>query len=370
MVNKRKMPKILISGYYGFENFGDEAILLVLIRELKRIIPEVEIVVLTSNIQYTETQYNVRAVNRMVIPNVIKEMITSDLLISGGGSLLQDVTSSMSIYYYLFIIQLAKILGLKTFIYAQGIGPINQSLSRLATSVVLRNTDINTVRDKSSKELLDSLNVKSELTCDPVWLGLHSDNTNVLESLGLSSKNKYIGVNLRPWPSVGMLELQDLARAVSTIASNDKADVLIMPLQYEQDIDICTNFSNILLMVSPTLKVTLVEKNLTPMEWDCVINRCEKILAMRFHALVVSLMHNKELFGISYDPKVSALMNNAAAHFLTVKEWNEGLLFKKLNSWYEAQKLGLTYKVDFSELNTLALHNIEMVKILLNEDHG
>lgn len=368
MVNKTKVPKILISGYYGFENFGDEAILVVLIRELKRIFSDVEIVVLTSNIDHTQMQYNVRAVDRMIMSHVINEMRTADLLISGGGSLLQDVTSSMSIYYYLFIILLAKFFGLRTFIYAQGIGPINKALSRLITSLVLRKTDINTVRDNSSKELLDSLKVTSKVTCDPVWLGLGSNDTNVLELLGLSTETKYIGVNLRPWPSIGMLELQDLARVISRMASSLNAEVLIMPLQFEQDIDICTNFSNILLMISPALNVTVIEKNLSPKEWDCVIKYCERIVAMRFHALVVSLMHKKELFGISYDPKVSTLMKNASAHFLTVKEWKEGQLFKKFDSWQEAQKHGLTYLVDFSEFQTQALKNIEMVKILLNED--
>lgn len=368
MADKKHIHKILISGYYGFENFGDEAILVVLIRELKRIFPDAEIVVLTSNIEYTETNYKLRAIDRMIMPHVIKEMKTADLLISGGGSLLQDVTSTLSIYYYLFIIYLAKLFGLKTFVYAQGIGPINKPLSRFLTGKILRGTNINTVRDNKSKELLNSLNVQAELTCDPVWLGLESENTNVFDSLGLDKHKKYIGVNLRPWPSVGMLELQDLARAISSIAAEDNAEVLIFPLQFDQDIDICTHFSNILMMVAPTLNVTVIEQKLTPKQWDDLIHNCNKLIAMRFHALVVALMHKIELFGISYDPKVATLMNNAHSHYLTVSQWREGQLFPKLNAWKESQKQGLTYNLDFTELKNLALKNIEMVQMLLQKD--
>ena len=83
-------------------------------------------------------------------------MSSLDVLISGGGSLLQDVTSKNGILYYLGIIKLAQLLGKKVMVYAQGIGPIREPRNRKLTAKILNKVQAITVRDFESRtELLE-----------------------------------------------------------------------------------------------------------------------------------------------------------------------------------------------------------------------
>ena len=99
------MVKVAISGYYGFKNFGDEAILSVLVNHLKEH-ENIDITVFSSDKEYTSKTYSVNSVKRFDLKNVIKTIRETDVLISGGGSLLQDVTSFKSLVYYSLFIAL------------------------------------------------------------------------------------------------------------------------------------------------------------------------------------------------------------------------------------------------------------------------
>ena len=120
--------KVLISGYYGFYNIGDEAILKSIIEALRNEDPNIDIVVLSNDVEYTKNTYKVNAINRWKLNDIYKELLKCDGFISGGGSLFQDVTSSRSILYYTSIIWLAKFAKKPIFIYAQGIGPIDKKI--------------------------------------------------------------------------------------------------------------------------------------------------------------------------------------------------------------------------------------------------
>ncbi len=128
------MYNILISGYYGFNNIGDESILRTVIDNLREKLPDVEITVLSQDPAQTAEKYAVKAARRMNLWDIFRSVWKCDMLLSGGGSLLQDATSSRSILYYLFILRLAQLLGKRTFIYSQGIGPIFEKRNRKLTA--------------------------------------------------------------------------------------------------------------------------------------------------------------------------------------------------------------------------------------------
>ena len=96
------MKKILISGYYGFDNFGDEAILGVLINHLRGN----DITVLSSNPEKTGRTHNVNSLNSFNPKLIVERLPKFDMLISGGGSLLQNVTSNKSLFYYCGLINI------------------------------------------------------------------------------------------------------------------------------------------------------------------------------------------------------------------------------------------------------------------------
>ena len=157
------MYNILISGYYGFNNIGDESILRTVIDNLREKLPQVDITVLSQSPAQTAEKYGVKAAARMSLWGILRSVWRCDLLLSGGGSLLQDATSGRSILYYLFILRLAQLLGRQTFIYSQGIGPISAPRNRRLAARVLRRTDGIVVRDAKSRDLLLGLGVPGEL---------------------------------------------------------------------------------------------------------------------------------------------------------------------------------------------------------------
>ena len=151
------MSDKVISGYHGFANSGDEALLWAILNTLKQKSPDISVTVLSKTPEETARDYGVKSVNRYNFFKIRKEMKQAKMLIFGGGSLLQDVTSSKSLKYYLMIIALAESCGLKTMLYANGIGPIRKRADRRLTARILNRVDLITLRDDKSDEELKKL---------------------------------------------------------------------------------------------------------------------------------------------------------------------------------------------------------------------
>lgn len=108
---KYKRGDIIISGYYGFKNMGDDSLLKSMIDGIRAQRPDVKITVLSNSPKLTAESCRVRAINRFNLPKIAREMRSAKLLISGGGSLLQDGTSKKSLFYYVTIMRMAKRAG-------------------------------------------------------------------------------------------------------------------------------------------------------------------------------------------------------------------------------------------------------------------
>lgn len=165
---------VVISGYYGFDNVGDEAILFSIIQALRHVQSNIDVTVLSNNPEKTAKTYDVNAVNRWRLSEIREALRQADGLISGGGSLLQDQTGMRSIPYYAGIMKMAQWMNKPTFVYAQGMGPFNRSISRWIVKHVLSRVDQITVRDEGSKDLLQEVGIERDIKIvpDPV-LGLN-----------------------------------------------------------------------------------------------------------------------------------------------------------------------------------------------------
>jgi polysaccharide pyruvyl transferase CsaB len=160
--------RFVLSGYFGFKNFGDEAILSVLIKKLKE--QNHRVTVISSDPKYTLGKFkHITSVYTFDIKNIIGAIAKSNYLISGGGSLLQDVTSVKSLMYYLFVIFVGLNLRKKVIIFAQGIGPIKNPIGKIFTKILLSFCSYISVRDEKSLKLLKSWGIKADLVCDPVF---------------------------------------------------------------------------------------------------------------------------------------------------------------------------------------------------------
>ncbi len=298
------MSRILFSGYYGLGNAGDEAVLAASIDLLRTELPGAAFTVLSGNPAATAAEFKVDAAPRMAPGAVIAAIRSSDLVLSGGGSLLQDRTSMKSLLYYLAILALAKRMGKKTMVFAQGIGPLHRPAARRLTARVLRGVDAITVRDADSADLLTSIGVSQpapEVTADPVF-ALRPKVTDRVRAA--AAERPVVGVSLRPWPGVeGILE--PLAHTLSKYDGEFR--VQLWPLFPEQDSPLCASLQSLLPGAGA------VPPGLTPGEWMCLAGWTDAIIGMRLHSLIFGAARGTPILGISYDPKVDALLGRLRA---------------------------------------------------------
>lgn len=293
------MVRAVISGYYGFKNFGDETILSVLVTHLKKL--GVDITVFSSDTEFTSNTYQVNSINSFDLKNVISAIKSSDVVISGGGSLLQDVTSLKSLVYYSLIIAVGLLFNKKVIIFAQGIGPVNNKSARFILMNLLKLCTLVTVRDQASLNLLSQFKVNAKLVCDPVY--------------SLEIKRGYssgaVGVQLRSFKTMSDNLLHKLALFIAKNFSDRKIE--IFSLQEALDFELCKYFENILNNINPAIKTEIVTKD--------VINRIAALdfmIGMRFHALLTAIKCGIKTCAINYDIKVEKLAKEASIPIISM----------------------------------------------------
>ena len=306
MLNSKK---IVVSGYYGFKNFGDEAILSVLVNKLQE--SHKKITIITSDRQYTFSKFgNVKTIQTFDMKSIVLEILNSDMLISGGGSLLQDVTSVKSLFYYLFVIFCGILFGKKVVIFAQGIGPINNKYGKLLTKYLLKLCYKITVRDENSQNLLNFWGIKSELVNDPVF----SYKIPVVE------KEEVVGVQLRAFNTLSDEYLQNLANLVARNFSDKKIE--IYSFQKELDLETCKKFKTYLLNENKNIKVELFQ-NLTDSKIISQFARLKYLIGMRYHSLIIGLKAGCKILAINYDIKVENLAKEFSIPMLNLEDLEE-----------------------------------------------
>lgn len=298
--------RFVLSGYFGFKNFGDEAILSVLIKKLK--LDKHRITVISSDPKYTMKQYkHIRSVYTFKIPDIIGAISKSDVVISGGGSLLQDATSLKSLIYYLFIIFVGLVLRKTVIIFAQGIGPINSFIGIVLTKNILKHCNYVSVRDEKSLELLKNWGIKADLLCDPIF----SIETNKI------IKSNTVAVQLRNFRTMSEDFIDRLAQKVCK-EFPDK-NIEIYSFQDSIDTDICKKFEKAVNLLNPDIKTKLYY-NLTNEEIIENLSKAEYLIAMRFHAIIVGLLTQAKILAINYDIKIDKIAKEFNLPMLDLKK--------------------------------------------------
>jgi polysaccharide pyruvyl transferase CsaB len=297
--------KVVLSGYYGFNNIGDEAILLSIISALKEQKPDIEIVVLSNDPEFTKKTYGVDAINRWQMKEILAVLKTSDGLISGGGSLLQDKTGMKSIPYYTGIMMLARMAGKPFFIYSQGMGPIDKSVSQFLTRMMLKKAGKITLRDTGSIKLLKDIGLSKEmeLVPDPV-LGFHIDDarSSWYEAQGFTKP--VLTVSVREWPTSIDFKSK-IAAALDTFIQGGN-EVVFIPMHDKHDDDTSRE-----IMGKMKEKAHVAPYDASIEEKVSIIGLSDMLLAMRLHALIFAGIMNTPFLALSYDPKIDAFSEQA-----------------------------------------------------------
>lgn len=284
--------RVLIIGYYGSQNIGDDLILESTIGLIRQNIAEADIRVLTYAIKETEQRYGVVGVSRNDFKAILEAVAWSDVIIGGGGSMLQNVTSNRSLIYYLMLLFVAKVYGKKTILLGNGVGPIKGWFYQKLTFGILKGLSHIVLRDQESFGLLKKQGLTNIANGADLAFNL------ILEPKSIS-KEKLILLNLRPWP----MAIKPEAWVPEFIKTWEQKGYTIglLPMQISKDDKLLEPF------VSETVKMYITHSG---QELTELIQRSELVVAMRLHALIFSALSETACVGISYDPKVTEFIKS------------------------------------------------------------
>lgn len=296
--------KIALSGYYGFDNAGDEALLLAITSSIKAMAAQADFVVFSGNPARTTSSHGLEAVYHKNPLAVFQQLRECDLLISGGGSIFQDVTSAQSLWYYIGVVALARLLSKPVMFYAQGVGPINLPISKWLMRLVANRVNIISVRDRESADLLKRLGVNRPpvlVTADPVF-ALQPDEGHVRAVAGDLPGSPCIGVAVRHWSALEGYQTA-LAKVLDGLAELGYK-ILFLPMSWPEDVPESQRV--ISLMERPA---ALLDRNLNSGELLALISQLDMMISMRLHGLIFAATQGIRFAGISYDPKVESFLS-------------------------------------------------------------
>ncbi len=362
--------KVVISGYYGYDNIGDEAILEAMLYDFKSFLSPEKIIVLSNNPGCVLKQGIKSYSSRSIIEN-IKAIYNADLFISGGGSLIND-WNTLSLLVYLSRLIFATIFCKRSMIYAQGIGPLRNNISQNVSRWVLNRVNLITVRDEDSKELLYKMNVKKPVyvTSDPVFTlkPIKDAKINeILEVEGIDYSKQLIIITIRP-----LLGKKCAVNFKETIASfidyliDKKFQVAFIQFQPNYDKDIINETID---LVRSKDKVKIIS-GYNPRETMSIIGKANMVIGMRLHSLIFASIMGIPIIGIIYDPKVKNFLKTIDQ--LNNSFYTQNIELSKLiemfeELWTDKRKTGQNIKHRTLELENKALINIELMKKILEE---
>lgn len=363
---------VVISGYYGSDNGGDEAMLYAIVTSLREKDPKLNIAVISSNPKETAKKHNVKSVFWLDYFGITVELARADLLISGGGSLLQNVTSGKSLYYYLSVIFLAECLNVPVMLYAQGIGPIYGKWARRIMKYVGDKANVITVRDIGSIEELKSLNISKpliECTADPA-LSLEMKNKRlgeeILQKANVDLGKKKIGVAVREWKNWKLYK-EVLAEATDILRQDLDVEIVYIPMQSAEDVFAAREVA----ALSKNGGVIL-EGSYNTEELLSLIGSMDLIISIRLHALIFAAVANVPMVGLSYDPKVGRFMksmNDAVAGHIEDMQ-AETLVNIVKSKWQNLENIKEENAKLLPELRRKAQKNIEFAMSIMGNKRG
>ncbi len=289
--------RVLLSGYYGFGNLGDEAILATIAEQLPGVTPEAEVEVLSADPEHTLRVHGLQARDRWRLRPALRALADADLLVQGGGGLIQDSTSSLSPAYYLGVLALARWLRRPVVIFCQGVGPLAGALWRRLTVRAFASAVQVMVRDEDSAAALRRWGLRHaiEVVADPVVLMTPSPPEQVGQWLAEQ------GFHSSEPPSVlvprALEGYWDLYLAAARVLAHGGQPLLVMPFQAGDE-------ALAREMASRTEHATALPAPEDPRLAAGVVATSRRVIAARLHALVFAASAGVPALGLAYDPKV------------------------------------------------------------------
>lgn len=306
---KYKRDEIVICGAYGKGNSGDDAILKAIVQEMRAIDPDRRITVMSRRPLETKLVYRTDAVYTFRFGQILKRLHKSALYINGGGSLMQDVTSTRSLRYYLLTLDQAKRMGCKVIMYGCGIGPINKPSNRkCAAKTINRSVDIITLRDDLSRGELNSMGIVKpdiRLSADPTIILKPASDLLVdtaFEECNVPLDKNYIGFGIRKWKSLDEVS-DEIVKAAEYAYKKYGLIPLFVPIEYPSDLEPAQQIGSKL--KCPYYMITKRQSIETTIG---ILARMKTVIGIRLHSLMFSAAAGVPVIGMSYDIKVDGFL--------------------------------------------------------------
>jgi polysaccharide pyruvyl transferase CsaB len=384
MSNDQKKT-ILIAGYYGFGNTGDEAILGALLSDLKERRPNLEFIVVSGDPAKTAAQRGVRSILWTDMPAIMEACRESDLILVGGGGLFHDYWGTTQEYvltqnhtgisFYGDFPILAALYGKPCMLYSVGVGPLMTDAGKSLTKISFETADAATVRDVESLEILRELGVPVsgvKVTADPAFM-IRSDK----EAAGNFRRGDcpLVAVCLRNWD----VDIQpqtwqaQLAHALDLFVDKYDASLVFIPFQVSPAsplVDDLAAAKNTTALMKRSGRVTLLKDIPAPEAIAGMIAQSDLVIGMRLHALVFAVTDAVPAVGLAYDPKVKNLMRAAGMDDFTadLTSLNSNEFFELLEkAWLMRGEIKNRLVQKGGELKTLAEENGKTAARLLED---
>jgi polysaccharide pyruvyl transferase CsaB len=381
--------KILIAGYYGFKNTGDDAILSVMLSSLRAIRPGLDFVVVSGNPAETATQHSVQSILWTDLQSVLEAVRRCDLVILGGGGLFMDYwgvdpSTLLTKYhsdnsFYSGFPLLAKLNDKPCMIYSVGVGPLFSESGKALTRMAFELADVVTVRDNESRKLAESIGIESDtiqVLVDPAF-GLPSDQLKADEALTgarVPRDMPLIGVCLRNW-DISVPEVawqQQVAAALDRFIETQNVFVLFVPFQVlpeqEKTNDLLVA-RRVMGMMRNASAASLLQDICSPGDIAGILAQCDLVVGMRLHSLIFSLKEAVPSVGIVYDPKIKSTMIRAGVgeYAIELSTLTSEKLYDAMHcAWVNATQIRTELKGGMDELKRVAKESAKLVIQLLD----
>lgn len=358
------MQRVLINGYIGFENFGDEAILHVLIRDLlKAGFKRDDIITASQNVQLTQNVHKIRAINRWDPIQMIGSIMWAEAIIFIGG-IIQDKTSLQSFLYYFTIMLLAKLAGKSIVLYGGGIGPIQSGITKTLFNFIAQSFDMSTVRDQTSASLMPP-RTHVVISCDPVWT-IEVDYNIQKQVKGINWELPILGISLKSDKYLKSIRVSQIAEKLLKILRGQKDwQVMLIPC-IPEDLNILYELYNYLTSKIPNPeRIRLLDEfSFYPVTSQAgILASCDAVVGMRYHALLVPISQGKPVFGLIYDSKVKSLIETSEQ---VGADWKEDFDQVWEYFWQNTESAIQSARQVSEKAKTLHEKNIEILQRIRN----
>ena len=371
----RDRDGILICGAYGKGNSGDDAILQAMVQELRQRDPDLPLYATTRSPGQTAREADVGTVYTFNPRKIRQRMKQTALYLSGGGSLIQDATSSRSLWYYLHSIRAAKLRGNRVMMFGCGIGPVRRGSNRRKAAKIIQGcVDRITLRDAASARELEEMGVAgipTRVTADMAFLVQPAPPERVeqlfaacQDGAGIAPADRLLILAPRPWEG-SERHLADFAAAAAHAAKAYGLKPVLLAMEPGKDLPVCQRIAELALEQAGTgCPVLAASQDAAAVVG--LIRRADAVLGMRLHSLIFAAAQGTPFAGVSYDPKVAGFVDYMGQGLCcTLEEASEERLCAMVDGLLQAS--GEDFQAAAQRLRALAAENCEEALSLMNK---